>query len=81
MRRSHDGYRMLGGIPSLDTGRGLRVDQMVMRRLRSQAQIPVREGGVRGGDSPPREQGVREAQPPGGGLGAKPPAAGSGGCR
>ena len=69
MRRSHDGYRMLGGIPSLDTGRGLRVDQMVMRRLRSQAQIPVREGGVRG------------AQPPGGGLGAKPPAAGSGGCR
>ena len=63
MRRSHDGYRMLGGIPSLDTGRGLRVDQMVMRRLRSQAQIPVREGGIRG-DSPPDSRGYGGRRPP-----------------
>ena len=48
MRRSHDGYQMLGRIPSLDTGRGLRVDPMVMRWLRSQAQILVHEGGLGG---------------------------------
>ena len=78
MRRSHDGYRILGGIPSLDIGRGLRVDQMVMRQLRSQVQISVREGGVQGGDSPPDSR-VQGAQAPDGGLGAKPPAVGAGG--
>ena len=57
MRRSHDGYRMLGGIPSLDTGRGLRVDQMVMRRLRAKRRYPSAKGGFGGGDSPPDGRG------------------------